>query len=204
MSRKPGALASLLLPAAVLAQDFTPTAEHYEAARQGRDCAVYRHLVAEANQKIASLTRTQRASETRLREARARLVTCARAKGARGGENEVLLAELCPSLYEDWLRPSYRLKMLEQDLSEARLSVRLVGAELDRSCPSLPRPAPRPVRVEPSPVTPPAPVPAPSEDPGPAPIDSPSASYDEPGDPFVFVEITRTPAIDLSGLDVGK
>lgn len=190
-----------LLSAAVLAQTpYAPSAEHYEAARQARDCAVYRSLVGKANQKISSLTRVQKESETRLREARGNLVACARAKGARGGENEILLAELCPSQYEQWLEPSYGLQLISQDLNEARRAVRLVGAELEKSCPSLPRP---PVSLPRATPTASKPVASPKLA-RPAPADVPSVTYDEPGDPFVFVEITRTPAIDLSGLDIVK
>src|SRR5690606_11879460 len=97
---------------------YMPKVEHDRAAEQPTECSVYRSVKEQSEQKISYNRKVLGESMRALELARRDLDACASSKGvsSTGGEKEVLIAELCPGLYESWLRPSYKVRMVAQDL----------------------------------------------------------------------------------------
>ncbi len=128
---------------ALAAEYYMPTAGHYQAEAEGRSCSIFRSLHKDAQSKIDENQKAMKQHIFSLKDARDRLEACARERGVAVSSNgdskeEVLIAELCPSLYKAWLTPSYRVKMVAQDLEEAYQTSRVTSTQLKLRCRSLP------------------------------------------------------------------
>ncbi|MEZ4750091.1 MAG: hypothetical protein R3B54_05525 [Bdellovibrionota bacterium] len=133
--------------ASILAEDwqqspYMPGREHYEAVDAGTNCSIYRSLQAEAKVKITQNREMIKAELRSLEDARKDLDQCASDRGVSlsGGKQEVLIAELCPLRYQSWLKPSYKVRLLAEDLKEAYQTSRVMGTRLRHFCAALPEP----------------------------------------------------------------
>ncbi len=122
--------------------DFMPEARHYEAASQGRDCAIYRSLATKARLTIEQYQDAELHFSELLKVRRADLTRCAdsRAVDMDGSdESEELAAESCPALYQQWIETGFRLRALRQDSESTRSSIVLLNTNLDRFCARRPK-----------------------------------------------------------------
>ena len=177
-------------PIAVHAEDvYMPTERHYHALTVGRDCAIFRALSMETKMQISHHKEVMSSHIESLKQARRALVACATEKGItniESGDQEVLMAELCPSLYRSWLTPSYRVRMVNQDLHEAYKTSKLTDYYIQLRCKNVPVAESRPASVEEEDVDKET-----DEDNVFPPQSTDIEDLYEPGDGFEFVEIAR-------------
>lgn len=122
-------------------EDYLPKAYHYEAFDRGRDCSIFRHLHQQTLNEITSYQNSLKEVEVRLQKTREILEACANDQGIeRLGtpQSEALAAELCPEYFDAWLKSSYQLYALREDLNAAKESVSLVALRIQRKCGVLP------------------------------------------------------------------
>jgi len=130
-------LAALTVSSVAGAEAWMPTEESHAAASQGRDCIIFRNIVNEARAQIREGKRLVRYQTELLKEKRRELELCARDRGIRMGSAapaEVVLAEVCPYAYQDWLTPSYRLHMLKEDMETTAQNLGEALDHVDTHC----------------------------------------------------------------------
>ena len=137
----------LLSPSGGLrAENWIPGAENYLALEQGRDCAIYRRLAREAQSDLQVRNHLFSGHVQLLKQKRDELERCAKGKGigsvggvGAGGLNfEQRLAEVCPTAYEEWLNPGYRLEMDREDIRSAKHNLELAKEVILHRCGPLP------------------------------------------------------------------
>jgi hypothetical protein len=124
--------------------DAIPKYRHYAARERADNCGTYRSVQANALAEVENNKRIINDVVELLKQRRAELENCARAKGfkvVQTEEQDEMLASVCYEAYEAWLAPGYRLEMLKQDNQETRKSLKLLNAVVDNQCAEMRTPA---------------------------------------------------------------
>jgi hypothetical protein len=121
--------------------NWMPTANHYEAAMQGKNCAIIRLLEVRLKERVDETRKLLVFQKDALQKRRADLEDCGKTKGITPESDETVLAEVCPDAYDSWLEPSYRFHLLSQDLEETQTSLLHAKNHLRDGCSPLPKKA---------------------------------------------------------------
>lgn len=114
-----------------------PKARHYEAAAQGEDCSIYRTMKLKADREIEHARSMEAKYAALMIQSRQALESCAKQNGIDHMEDErddVMVAELCGSFYQAWLKPAARLELLGADLKDAIETRDLMTGRLRSYC----------------------------------------------------------------------
>jgi hypothetical protein len=144
-------LLSLFLSLNLFADDWMPSARHFEAAGRGQDCAIYRSIAARAQVSLDQSEDAELHFSEVLKVRRAELKSCAESRSidvTQGEEAEQLAAEACPVQYEAWVKTGYRFRANLQDRDSARHSLAVMQSNLGRSCGDSARLSPAAFRIE--------------------------------------------------------
>jgi hypothetical protein len=137
------AILALSAPAANGAdrESFIPDDGHVGAFEQGQDCSVYRAVARKAKLQRQDLIRRIDEEKEILKSRYDVLQTCAQNKGKSQNGPQMdssVMAELCPSDYQSWIAPLYRLRMLREDVEQSKQDLDSVGELIGDYCKKLP------------------------------------------------------------------
>jgi len=118
-----------------------PSDEQYVAPLRAKRCSVYRYLVKRSEGEIQNSNKTLIRHKRALKLAYDSLLACGKRKGlVELAGQEVLLAELCPEAYNQWLKPSYRIHVVNMDLDASKSTLKDAASLIRHQCGVLPTP----------------------------------------------------------------
>jgi hypothetical protein len=116
---------------------YVPIPHHYDAWEKAEECTAYRTVVRETQQRLVSARTGLVTLQSVAKERRELVETCA---GEHFKEkHEVLIAEICPDAYRDWLLAGRKIHVLEEDVSNLLSEYRRLKSYMMETCPQFPQ-----------------------------------------------------------------
>lgn len=121
---------------------YLPRLDHYEAAEKGKSCSAYRVVMARSQHEVTQQKSILERSLETVKAAYLELERCGQDRGMILSPNqrgkEAVLAELCPQAYEAWLKPSYHVLMIQEQIQAAQKTAKEIQRHLQSRCALLP------------------------------------------------------------------